>query len=61
LGISRCKKTCRYFAVCGGGSPANKFYENGSFNSTETLKCRLQIQTLTDLILGQSRSEADVI
>jgi uncharacterized protein len=53
-GIDKCKKTCKYFNVCGGGSPANKFYENGSFDSTETLRCRLQTQALTDLILEQS-------
>jgi uncharacterized protein len=50
-GIDKCRRTCRYFGVCGGGSPANKVYENGSFNSTETMKCRLQIQALTEMLL----------
>lgn len=56
-GIDKCRNTCKYFNVCGGGWPANKFYENGSFDSTETLRCRLQTQALTDLILEQSRRE----
>lgn len=51
-GIDRCKQTCRYFNVCGGGSPANKFYENRTFTSTDTVKCRLQVQALTDVILS---------
>jgi uncharacterized protein len=50
-GIDRCRRTCRYFTVCGGGSPANKVYENGSFDSTETMKCRLQVQALTEMLL----------
>lgn len=53
-GVNRCRQTCAYFHVCGGGSPANKFYENGTFDSTETIKCRLQVQALTDLVLAES-------
>jgi len=60
-GVSKCRRTCRYFNVCGGGWPANKFYENGSFDSTETLRCRLQTQALTDLILEQTRRETGVV
>ncbi len=50
-GVQRCKETCSYFAVCGGGSPSNKLYENGTFDSTETMACRLQIQAPTDAVL----------
>ncbi|HTK08735.1 MAG TPA: cyclophane-forming radical SAM/SPASM peptide maturase GrrM/OscB [Ktedonobacteraceae bacterium] len=50
-GIRECEKTCAYFSVCGGGSPSNKLYENGTFNSTETRACRLQIQTPTEVLL----------
>jgi uncharacterized protein len=46
-----CRSTCRYFAVCGSGSPANKFYENGTFASTETIKCVLHTQAMMDLLL----------
>lgn len=50
-GVRRCASTCPYFELCGGGAPANKLFENGSFTSTETLFCRLTRQTLFDLVL----------
>jgi uncharacterized protein len=52
-GIELCRRSCDYFGVCGGGSPANKFYERGTFATTETLKCALQAQELTEVILSQ--------
>ena len=50
-GVRRCEQTCDYFAVCGGGAPSNKLHENGTFNSTETIACRLQIKAPTDALL----------
>jgi len=50
-GISECKNKCDYFSFCGGGRPANKFYETGSFASTETVACNLQIKKLIDCYL----------
>jgi uncharacterized protein len=50
-GVEKCKSSCEYFGVCGGGSPSNKLYENGSFDSTETLSCRLRIKTLAEVVL----------
>jgi uncharacterized protein len=43
-GVERCRAHCRYFAVCGGGAPANKMQENGSLESSETMFCRMSIQ-----------------
>ena len=51
LGIEQCKASCAYFSVCGGGSPSNKLSEHGTFNCTETVACRLQIQVPTDVVL----------
>ncbi|MBD2598006.1 GRRM system radical SAM/SPASM domain protein [Nostoc spongiaeforme FACHB-130] len=51
-GVDLCQHTCPYFSVCGGGSPANKYFENGLFNSTETMYCRYTTKILTDIILG---------
>jgi uncharacterized protein len=51
-GVRRCASTCSYFELCGGGAPANKLFENGSFASTETLFCRLTRQTLFKLVLS---------
>ena len=35
-GVAACRKSCRYFAVCGGGSPVNKLSEKGDMTVTET-------------------------
>jgi uncharacterized protein len=54
--VAACRSGCAYFGVCGGGSPGNKFYEVGSFSATQTLKCALQTQELTEVVLGECRS-----
>lgn len=51
-GVDLCKATCKYFKVCGGGAPSNKYYENGTFKSAETLYCKYTIQIPVDLILS---------
>ncbi len=50
-GVSKCQQTCQYFAYCGGGAPSNKLYENQTFNSTETMYCKLGKQVLIDVVL----------
>jgi uncharacterized protein len=52
-GIKRCAETCPYYGYCGGGAPANKYYENGSFASTQTLYCRYAVQMPLDIVLNQ--------
>ncbi len=52
-GVSECRRTCAYFAFCGGGAPANKYFENGSFDSTETLFCRLHRKALAEVMLSK--------
>jgi uncharacterized protein len=34
-------------------APANKLFENGSFNSTETLFCRLSVKALFDVVADE--------
>ncbi len=51
-GVARCRESCEYFAVCGGGAPVNKLTENGSFASTRTSFCSLTQMVPTDLILA---------
>jgi uncharacterized protein len=53
LGVERCRQTCPYFAFCGGGAPANKFFEAGTFAATETLFCRLHKQVCLDVTLAR--------
>lgn len=50
-GVNSCQKTCPYFSVCGGGAPSNKYFENGSFRTTETLYCRYTVKIITDIVL----------
>jgi uncharacterized protein len=50
-GIDLCRTGCTYFPFCGGGAPANKFFENGTFTSTETLSCRLHKKVCLDVTL----------
>src|SRR5262249_7350784 len=48
-GVEMCRQQCPYFPYCGGSAPANKFFENGTFASTETLSCRLQKKVCLDV------------
>ena len=50
-GTRACEASCEYFSVCGGGSPVNKLFENGSFAGTTTSFCTLTQMVPTDLIL----------
>ena len=51
-GVDACRSSCRYFDVCGGGSPVNKYCETGSLRATETQFCRLTTQTAADALLA---------
>jgi uncharacterized protein len=48
-GVDLCRASCRYFPFCGGGPPGNKYFENGTFASTETLFCRLHMKACQDV------------
>jgi uncharacterized protein len=48
-GVNLCRDSCRYFPFCGGGPPGNKYFENGTFASTETLFCRLHMKACLDV------------
>lgn len=50
-GVAACRESCEYFGVCGGGAPSNKYFENGTFASTETLHCRLSKKAVADVLL----------
>ncbi|NES85773.1 MAG: hypothetical protein F6K10_32715 [Moorea sp. SIO2B7] len=40
-GFELCRHTCEYFGLCGGGAANNKYWEHGTFRSSETMSCRL--------------------
>ena len=50
-GIELCRQSCEYFGVCGGGAGSNKYWENGTFRSTETNACKNRIKVVTDIVL----------
>lgn len=51
-GVARCKRDCGYFALCGGGAPANKFGETGRLDVTETMFCQISVKTVLDTLLN---------
>lgn len=51
-GVRLCAESCEYFAFCGGGAPSNKYFENGTFASAETMYCRHTIQAPIDIVLA---------
>jgi len=51
-GTEACRSSCRYFSVCGGGAPVNKFCETGSLTGSETAFCRLSIQAFADALIA---------
>ena len=50
-GVEACERNCRYFRWCGGGAPANKLFETGRFDVTETMHCRLTRQVVLDEVV----------
>jgi len=55
-GVAQCRAECAYFGLCGGGAPANKYFENGTFASRETMYCRYAIQLPIDIVLEDLES-----
>jgi uncharacterized protein len=57
-GVGACERTCRYFRWCGGGAPANKLFETGRFDATETMHCRLSRQVVLDEVIAGIEARA---
>jgi uncharacterized protein len=47
-GVQRCRAECAYF---GGGAGSNKYWENGTFDSSATNARRHRVKTVTDVIV----------
>jgi uncharacterized protein len=60
-GVKDCSRRCEYFALCGGGAPANKYFENKSFASTATMYCRTSIQIPTLVVLNNLEKKLDLV
>jgi uncharacterized protein len=39
-GVESCRRSCPYFGFCGGAHAANRYFEHGRFDGTETNHCR---------------------
>jgi len=50
-GVERCRSSCEYFGLCGGGAGSNKYWEHGSFDCSTTQHCRYRIQLVTDVVV----------
>lgn len=55
-----CSQSCEYYFLCGGGAPSNKYYENGTFASGETMYCRNSIKTPLDIVLADLESSLHI-
>jgi uncharacterized protein len=51
VGVENCRQSCEYFGLCGGGAGSNKFWENGSFASTETQACQFRIKEVAEVVI----------
>lgn len=49
-GNKKCFEECAYYSYCGGGQASNKYFENGSVNTTETMFCINTRKALIDAI-----------
>jgi uncharacterized protein len=50
VGVRMCEQSCDFYRVCGGGAPANKLAEHGTFAATETSYCRNSVKSIASLV-----------
>jgi uncharacterized protein len=56
-GVERCRSSCEYFGLCGGGAGSNKYWEHGSFDCSTTQHCRYRIQLVADVVVTGMEQE----
>lgn len=56
VGLRRCRNTCPYFDFCGGGQPANRFFEHERFDGTRTNYCVNSKITLVEGVLRHAHA-----
>jgi len=57
-GVRKCEDECGYWKFCGGGNPANKYFESGRFDVSETSYCRQHKQRVVDAVLDVAEARA---
>lgn len=56
-GLDRCEAECEFFDFCRGAQAANRYFENGSFTTTETNYCRVSRQALVTALSTLATAE----
>lgn len=56
-GLSRCQAECEFWDFCRGAQACNRYFENGSFATTETDYCRLTRQALITALYTSTQKE----
>jgi uncharacterized protein len=59
-GVEACRSSCPYFGFCGGGHAANRYFEHGRFDGTETDHCRNSKIRLLEGVLAHVREHSAV-
>jgi uncharacterized protein len=54
-GVEACRSSCPYFGFCGGAHAANRYFEHGRFDGTETNHCRNSKIRLLEGVLDHAR------
>lgn len=54
-GVEECRARCPYFGFCGGAHAANRYFEHGRFDTTETDHCRNSKIRLLEGVLDHAR------
>ncbi|GAA1885314.1 GRRM system radical SAM/SPASM domain protein [Asanoa iriomotensis] len=54
-GVEACRASCPYFGFCGGAHAANRYFEHGRFDTTETDHCRNSKIRLLEGVLQHAR------
>jgi uncharacterized protein len=55
-GVEACRTSCAYFGFCGGAHAANRFFEHGRFDGTQTNHCRNSKIFLLEGVLDHARA-----
>lgn len=59
-GIQSCRRTCDHFSYCRGGQAANKFFESGRLDITQTAYCRTSKIALMEGLLRHAQHPAQL-
>jgi uncharacterized protein len=56
-GVEACRASCPYFGFCGGAHAANRYFEHGRFDGTQTDHCRNSKIRLLEGVLEYARGQ----